>query len=255
MMVAPILPHGLIMELEGKVGSRPYIEMTASIMQHFGVTCELHDDKVVIPVKPYHPAEFTVESDWSAASYWFAFTALAEKAEILLPRLTLESLQGDHVVADIMDGLGVKAELDHNGMLRLTKKDTWKMIKWDFTDCPDLAQTIAVVCAAKGIPGHFTGLESLRIKETDRIAALQNELAKIGASLIEENATSWKLVPSQKLPKSASFKTYKDHRMAMAFAPLSTLMDVEIENPPVVRKSYPNFWNDLKSFDIAMIES
>jgi 3-phosphoshikimate 1-carboxyvinyltransferase len=254
MMVSPILPHGLILELEGKVGSRPYIEMTASIMQHFGVTCDLYDDKVIIPVKPYHPAEFTVESDWSAASYWFALTALADKAEILLPRLTLDSLQGDHVVVDIMDGLGVKAELDHTGMLKLTKKDIWKMIKWDFTDCPDLAQTIAVVCAAKGIPGHFTGLESLRIKETDRIAALQNELQKIGANLVEENSTSWKLIPSEKLPKAASFQTYKDHRMAMAFAPLVTLMDVAIENPPVVRKSYPNYWNDLKSVGIQMSE-
>jgi 3-phosphoshikimate 1-carboxyvinyltransferase len=111
-----------------------------------------------------------------------------------------------------------------------------------------------VVCAAKGIPGHFTGLESLRIKETDRIAALQNELQKIGANLVEEDSTSWKLIPSISLPKSASFNTYKDHRMAMAFAPLVGLMDVTIENPAVVRKSYPNFWNDIKSFGLSISE-
>jgi 3-phosphoshikimate 1-carboxyvinyltransferase len=164
MMVAPILPHGLILELEGKVGSRPYIEMTASLMQHFGVSCQLYDDKVIIPAQQYYAADFTVESDWSAASYWFAFAALAEKADISLPRLTLESLQGDHVITEIMEPLGVKAVLDHNGILKLSKKDTMKAIRWNFTDCPDLAQTVSVVCAAKGIPGHFTGLESLALK-------------------------------------------------------------------------------------------
>jgi 3-phosphoshikimate 1-carboxyvinyltransferase len=254
MMVAPILPHGLILELEGKVGSRPYIEMTASLMQHFGVSCQLYDDRVVVTKQDYYAAEFTVESDWSAASYWFAFAALAEKADISLPRLQLDSLQGDCVIVEIMDQLGVKAELDHNGMLRLSKKDSWKQIRWDFTDCPDLAQTVAVVCAAKGIPGRFTGLESLRIKETDRIAALQNELRKIGADLVEENSETWKLVPSKGLPESAFFNTYKDHRMAMAFAPLGAIMNVTLENKTVVRKSYPNYWNDLKSFNIPVAE-
>ena len=254
MMVAPLLPHGLILELEGKVGSRPYIEMTESIMQHVGVACQVYEDKVTIAHQSYHPAEFTVESDWSAASYWFAFAAMAEKAEILLPRLQLDSRQGDCVVVEIMDQLGVKAVLDHNGMLKLTKKDAMKKLRWDFTDCPDLAQTIAVVCVAKGIPAHFTGLESLRIKETDRIAALQNELQKIGGNLIEDDTENWRVIPSTGLPSSASFKTYKDHRMAMAFAPLATLMDVEIENPGVVKKSYPNYWNDVKSFGATLTE-
>jgi 3-phosphoshikimate 1-carboxyvinyltransferase len=148
-------------------------------MQHFGVNCLLYDDKVVIPMQSYYSAEFTVESDWSAASYWFSFAALAEEADIFLPRIQQHSLQGDGIISEIMDQLGVKSTLDHNGILRLTKKQVSKEIRWDFTDCPDLAQTVAVVCAAKGIPGHFTGLESLRIKETDRIAALQNELHKI----------------------------------------------------------------------------
>ena len=253
MMVAPKLPHGLILELEGKIGSRPYIEMTASLMQHFGATCQFIENKVTIPPKDYHPAAFTVESDWSAASYWFAFTALAETAAIKLPRISLDSLQGDSIVVEIMEQLGVKASLDGE-LLTLTKKNAGRQIQWDFTDCPDLAQTIAVVCAAKGIPGKFTGLESLRIKETDRIAALQTELKKIGADLIEEDPTTWKLIPSTSLPKSATFTTYKDHRMAMAFAPLATLMDVTIENPIVVKKSYPNFWNDIKSFGVEVIQ-
>jgi 3-phosphoshikimate 1-carboxyvinyltransferase len=251
MMVAPVLPKGLTLNLEGKIGSRPYIEMTASIMEHFGVTCNFSGNRVVVPHQQYTPASYTVESDWSAASYWFALTALAEKASIQLPRLFPKSLQGDSVVVSIMEQLGVKAEIK-NSLLSLTKTAAAKEITWDFTHCPDLGQTIAVVCAAKGITGHFTGLESLRIKETDRIAALQNELRKIGADLIEDDSEHWTLKPSESLPDSASFLTYKDHRMAMAFAPLATLFPVEIERPEVVRKSYPNYWNDLKSVGIQI---
>jgi 3-phosphoshikimate 1-carboxyvinyltransferase len=246
MMVAPILPLGLTLELEGKVGSRPYIEMTASIMKHFGVDCQWQANTVIIPHQSYKPASYTVESDWSAASYWFAFTALAEEAEILLPRLSLQSLQGDSVIVSIMENLGVEATMT-NGLLRLSKKDHESELRWDFTHCPDLAQTVAVVCAAKGVTGFFSGLESLRIKETDRIAALQQELRKIGADLQETTSALWTVVPSAHLPAQASFETYKDHRMAMAFAPLSTRMNVEIQNPAVVKKSYPNYWNDVKN--------
>jgi len=251
MMIAPTLPNGLTLELEGKVGSLPYIEMTASMMKHFGVSCALQKDKVIILPQVYKPAPFTVESDWSAASYWFAFAALSEKAEILLPRLSLASLQGDSAIVKIMESLGVSAAME-NGLLKLTKKESQQEISWDFTHCPDLAQTVAVVCAAKGIKGNFTGLESLRIKETDRIAALQHELQKIGGNLVELDSAHWTLEPSRHLPQQASFNTYKDHRMAMAFAPLATLMNVEIEDKAVVRKSYPNFWNDILSFGFPM---
>jgi 3-phosphoshikimate 1-carboxyvinyltransferase len=254
MMIAPTLPQGLKLRLTGKIGSRPYIEMTASLMRQFGAEVDFQNDTVTVSPKRYTPATHTVESDWSAVSYWFAFAALASEAEIRLPRLQPNSLQGDRVIADIMKNLGVSATLDDNGLLKLTKTATTKEVQWDFTHCPDLAQTVAVVCAAKNISGRFTGLESLRIKETDRIAALQNELRKIGADLIEEGA-QWTLVPSKALPQSASFQTYKDHRMAMAFAPLATLMNVEIENPDVVRKSYPRFWDDLESFKIILKRS
>jgi 3-phosphoshikimate 1-carboxyvinyltransferase len=253
MMIAPTLPQGLKLRLTGKIGSRPYIEMTASLMRQFGADVVFVEDTITINPKPYSPATHTVESDWSAVSYWFAFAALASDAEIFLPRLQPNSLQGDRAIADIMKSLGVGAVLDR-GLLKLTKTTAAKEIHWDFTHCPDLAQTVAVVCAAKNIAGHFTGLESLRIKETDRIAALQNELRKIGADLVEEGA-KWTLVPSTHLPESASFHTYKDHRMAMAFAPLATLMKVEIEDPEVVRKSYPRFWDDLASFKMVMKRS
>jgi 3-phosphoshikimate 1-carboxyvinyltransferase len=246
MMVAPVLPTGLTLTLEGKVGSRPYIEMTASLMKHFGVNTNILADRIVIPHQSYRAEPFTVESDWSAASYWFAFAALAEKADLVLPKLLNNSLQGDSAIAKIMDDLGVKSQFE-NGLLKLSKKESKKELHYDFTDCPDLAQTVSVVCAAKNIKGYFTGLESLRIKETDRIKALQNELNKIGADLREEDTEHWTLIPSRSTPGKASFLTYKDHRMAMAFAPLAALMDVEIERPDVVKKSYPNFWNDMKA--------
>jgi 3-phosphoshikimate 1-carboxyvinyltransferase len=246
MMVAPTLPQGLILQLEGKVGSRPYIEMTASLMEQYGAESTFIGNTITVMPQRYAPIEFTVESDWSAASYWFAFAALAKDADISLPRISLNSLQGDRAIVDIMKTLGVNAVMSGD-KLHLSKTVPGSFLKWDFTHCPDLAQTVAVVCAAKGIAGEFTGLESLRIKETDRIAALQNELQKIGADLQEVNGELWRLIPSVKLPSSAFFHTYKDHRMAMAFAPLATMMNVTIENPAVTKKSYPRYWDDLKS--------
>jgi 3-phosphoshikimate 1-carboxyvinyltransferase len=251
MMIAPSLPGGLTLNLEGKIGSKPYIEMTRSLMKNFGVDTSFEGNSITIKPQPYKPIPYTVESDWSGASYWFAFVALTNKAEIILPRISLNSLQGDRTVVDIMASLGVIATPLKNELLKLTKGDCVNQLHWDFTHCPDLAQTIAVVCAAKGIEGFFTGLESLRIKETDRIAALQNELQKIGADLIESPG-HWKLVPSKKLPSSVFFNTYKDHRMAMAFAPLAARMEIQIENPSVVRKSYPRYWDDLKTVGVKI---
>jgi 3-phosphoshikimate 1-carboxyvinyltransferase len=246
MMVAPLLPEGLHLKFEGNVTSRPYIEMTASLMKQFGVSCQLTEKEIQIPHQAYSPTQLTVESDWSAASYWFAFVALADQAEVDLPNMTLRSLQGDRVIVDIMEILGVISEPRGNA-LHLIKKEHQHEIVWDFKHCPDLAQTVAVVCAAKGIHGTFTGLESLRIKETDRIQALQQELAKLGATILEDHG-KWVLTPSKKkVPNSLSFNTYLDHRMAMAFAPLAALATVTIENPDVVKKSYPKFWEDIKS--------
>lgn len=244
MMIAPTLPQGLLIRFEGKVTSRPYLEMTASLMRQFGAFVDFTEAGINIPHQKYRPTTVTVESDWSAASYWFAFTALAEQAEITLPNITLESLQGDRVIVDIMKQLGVNAELKGNDLL-LTKKNHVSEIGWNFTDCPDLAQTVAVVCAAKGITGKFTGLESLRIKETDRIQALQLELGKIGASFTEKDG-KWILTPASKeIPNGVLFNTYLDHRMAMAFAPLATRADIILEDPAVTRKSYPKFWDDV----------
>lgn len=252
MMVAPVLPSGLTLELEGRVGSRPYIEMTAALMKHFGAVSDFTGNTVTIAPQHYVPAPFTVESDWSGASYWFAFTAMSRQAEVLLPRLEKRSLQGDSVIVQIMEQLGVKSEFLPDGHLRLTKTGVTSPLTWDFTHCPDLAQTVAVVCAALGVKGVFTGLESLRIKETDRIAALQNELRKIGADMVEEG-TNWVIMPTPQLPEKAVIETYEDHRMAMAFAPLATLMDIRIKNPSVVRKSYPTFWEDVARLGFEVV--
>lgn len=248
MMVAPTLPKGLIITLVGKVASKPYILMTLELMKKFGAIVEFKDENK-IHVKPlkYHATEFSVESDWSGASYWFSFVALAQKAEVLLTGLKPGSLQGDHKIMGIMASLGVKSRFTYEGLL-LIKSSHKNHVSYDFSNYPDLAQTVAVVCAAKGIKAEFTGLESLKIKETDRILALKKELSKIEASLEEVDRKLWKLHPSKNITEinDISIETYDDHRMAMAFAPLATLMDIEIQHPSVTDKSYPGFWKDME---------
>ena len=164
---------------------------------------------------------------------------------------TKDSFQGDQAIVRIMENLGVKSAFESDGVL-LTQQERTKDFSFDFTDCPDLAQTVAVACAAKGVHCTMTGLESLRIKETDRIMALQQELAKIGAKLEEKDST-WKLIPNQAgiVPENLIIDTYDDHRMAMAFAPLVMKYPLTLEEPDVVKKSYPRFWEDLRKAGIA----
>ncbi|MCK6616229.1 MAG: 3-phosphoshikimate 1-carboxyvinyltransferase [Cyclobacteriaceae bacterium] len=253
LMIAPILPEGLTLELEGKIASRPYIEMTLSLMRMFGATTQWSENTITVSPGTYKAVPYTIEPDWSAASYWFAFTALAKQAEITLPDISIKSIQGDKCIVDMMELLGVKAEPRGHDLL-LCSKEHRNEFAWDFTDCPDLAQTVAVVCAAKGITATFTGLESLRIKETDRTKALQTELAKLGAAF-QERYGAWHLTPANKLPHEiGAIHTYLDHRMAMAFAPLCMISPIRIENPGVVKKSYPRFWDDVKSLGVMATE-
>jgi 3-phosphoshikimate 1-carboxyvinyltransferase len=248
LMIAPILPKGLTIELLGHVGSKPYIEMTLQLMKKFGVSAEWDKttNRITIPHQAYTPTQHSVESDWSGSSYWFSMVALAEEATLQLKGYVPNSLQGDSAIVQIMDLLGVQTEYETGG-LRLTKKAAASDFTWDFTDCPDLAQTIAVVLAAKGISGTLSGLQSLRIKETDRIRAIQLELQKFGADLIElEKDITYKVVPGNFTVNGQQVHTYEDHRMAMAFAPLALLGNISIEEPTVVNKSYPDFWKDLQ---------
>lgn len=248
MMLAPALPNGLTIQLIGETGSVPYINMTAALMNDFGITPEVDYKRGLISVANgnYKPAAVTVEADWSAASYWFAFVALAEKGQVSLPNVTEKSLQGDRVIVDVMEKLGVRSKFGKE-FLELTKGSSATHVTWDFKDCPDLAQTVLPVCAAKGVTGEFTGLESLRIKETDRIAALTNELGKIGAKLTEPETGKWKLAPGKIESLREPIETYHDHRMAMGFAPWATLTDITVLAPEVVNKSYPGFWDDVRS--------
>ncbi|WMJ75673.1 3-phosphoshikimate 1-carboxyvinyltransferase [Cytophagaceae bacterium ABcell3] len=245
LMVAPVLPEGLVLELTGKIGSRPYIEMTLSLMAKFGIQADWTGNTITIKHQEYKPATYKIESDWSGASYWFSIAALADEAEIKLEGYKKDSYQGDHVITEIMEHLGVKTTFTESGLL-LQKSGTASDFSFDFTHCPDLAQTIAVACAAKGIECTMSGLESLRIKETDRIAALQNELKKFGTEMVEvEKDVTYKVLKSDFKIDNQQIATYKDHRMAMAFAPLALLGEIAIEQPDVVDKSYPDFWKDL----------
>ncbi len=255
LLVAPTLPEGLKLHLEGEIGSRPYIEMTLQQMAHFGIsyTADWEDKTIHVPHQDYRPAAFAVESDWSGASYWYSLVALAEDAEIELAGLKRESLQGDSAIAHIMAPLGVKTTYTETGVL-LQKKGAVTELSWDFSGCPDLVQTVAVCCAAKRIRLVMTGIESLKIKETDRVAALQAELLKLGARLTEtEPSHRYEVNTAGEVDKLPVIDTYDDHRMAMAFAPVGVLRPVVIEEPGVVVKSYPGFWKDLET--VTKLES
>ncbi|WP_460945351.1 3-phosphoshikimate 1-carboxyvinyltransferase [Spirosoma daeguense] len=257
LMIAPMLPDGLTLELTGAIGSRPYMEMTIEQMIYFGADVQADWDAKIITVapKPYIPQSYAIESDWSGASYWYSVAALAkdETAEINLLGLKPKSLQGDSAIVDIMRSLGVESTFNETGV-RLTKGKAEESLAWDFTDCPDLAQTVAVCAAVKDITLRLTGIESLKIKETDRVAALQAELQKLGAELVELETNHLyevhRLEGSHSVP--ATIATYDDHRMAMAFAPVVMREEIIIDEPRVVDKSYPSFWDDLAQ--VATVE-
>ncbi|MCS5489214.1 3-phosphoshikimate 1-carboxyvinyltransferase [Algoriphagus limi] len=245
LMIAPLIPKGLEIELEGKIGSRTYIEMTLELMKHFGIQYSWEDRKIRVPHQDYQPATFSVESDWSGASYWFSLVACADSGSLFLKGLKENSLQGDAKIVEIMDHLGVKSTFKNGGVL-LEKQAVKGLDSFDFTHCPDLAQTVAVTCAIIGQNSKFTGLESLRIKETDRIYALQQELGKFNAKLEEVEPEVFQVIPSVTMPHKVQIHTYDDHRMAMAFMPLLTKTKVLVEDPDVVNKSYPSFWKHCK---------
>ena len=247
MMIGPALPKGLLIRLEGHVGSRPYVGMTEAMIRMFGGTTRFEGNEIEIAPGGLHPVTYSVEPDWSAASYWFSFCALSEGGRFSLPGNFSISFQGDQVMGEIGKRLGIRSTRSATS-LELEQGQHTTHIDWDFTDCPDLAQTVMPLCAFKGITGTFTGLESLRIKETDRIAALQAELAKTGASLTEPSTGRWELTPATRTSGfTLEVNTYHDHRMAMGFAPLATRLNVAIEDRSVVNKSYPQFWEDLRS--------
>ena len=247
LMIAPALPQGLFLKLKGKVGSQPYIQMTLDMMKLFGVHAVWTNDTIEIEPQAYQEYPYVVESDWSGASYWYSFVALADEAKVKLLGLRQKSLQGDIAIVRIMNQLGVMSTFEKDGVV-LQKIPHQKQFEFDFSDCPDLAQTVAVVCGIKGIDAQFTGLESLRIKETDRIKALKKELKKFKIKLKEvENGVYQIKSKFEATSEPIEIETYEDHRMAMAFAPISTQQPIEILNPDVINKSYPRFWEHVDS--------
>lgn len=257
LMVAPIMKNGLTLELLGHIASRPYIQLTLNMMRYFGIDYDWQENVIKIAHQTYTPRPFTVESDWSGASYWYEIVACANNASIRLLGLQRESSQGDSKVADIFSALGVETVFSGDQVMLKKKAIEVSYFEYDFDHQPDLAQTVVVTCCLKDIPFKFTGLQSLHIKETDRIAALICELRKLGY-VLRETAPGVLEYKGEKVEKIAnpSIATYEDHRMAMAFAPAALMFsDIYIENPQVVSKSYPQYWDHLKEvgFDVEEI--
>jgi len=247
MMIAPCMLKGLKIVLEGKIISRPYINMTMQMMDEYGIDVDFLGNVIQIEPQEYQPIPYKVESDWSAASYWYEILSLVGKGGVFLKGLGENSYQGDSKVADLFEQLGVKTSYMEDGVLLSPNGELTTRMEYDFTDEPDLTQTFAVTCCLKGIPFKFSGLETLKIKETDRIAALINELAKLGYVVYEpaESQLAWDgdlCEPASPI----SIATYHDHRMAMAFAPAALVTPIIVENPQVVTKSYPGFWDDFE---------
>ena len=256
LLVAPYLEKGLEIKLIGEIVSRPYLEMTLRIMEYFGVHHSWEEDVIQVKPQKYKAKDFYVEADWSAASYYYIMGALADGLDLRLKGLNEKSLQGDSAIVDIGKSFGIKTSFDSNEiLLKKSGDEVVNHFEYNFLKCPDIAQSVSTMCAGLGVTGLFSGLQTLRIKETDRIAALQIELGKVSAFLsrlpdkfskksevkyyIQEGKAETEAVPT--------FATYKDHRMAMAFAPLAMLFPIEVEDHMVVSKSYPNFWKDLAS--------
>lgn len=247
LIVAPTLPAGLSLHISSGLTSRPYLEMTLHMLASAGIQYSWKADTIRIEPQPYQPATLVVEPDWSAASYWYSIAALSDKADITLPHLKEKSLQGDSIIQQIMTDFGVATTRSAAGIRLLSAEERQISAILDLKDCPDLAQTIIVCAAAKGLNLAFTGLETLKIKETNRVLALQTELAKIGVTLTEDHEVYTLNCDRLFFPERICIQTYDDHRMAMAFAPLSLLIgEVEIEDYEVVEKSYPDFWKDLQ---------
>ena len=248
LLIAPILKNGIKIKIVEPFYSKPYVEMTLSLMKNFGIKYKWNKNKIKITNQKYLSGSYKIESDWSAASYWYSIISINDHIRSLkLIGLRKNSFQGDKIIADIMKNIGVYTRFERDGISLIKNSNLESTKEINFKNCPDLAQTILVIAAVKKIKLKLKGLESLKIKETDRLIAMKKELKKIGCNFYEAN-DEWILEKrNNKLPKKLIINTYKDHRVAMSFASLSSKLELVIRDPEVVNKSYPNFWNDLDS--------
>lgn len=249
LLIAPSLPQGLHLTLTGNISSAPYIALTLGTLSSFGVVYTKTENTIHIAHQQLVPTSFTVENDWSAVGYWCSIVALSQKGKIALSGLKKNSLQGDKEILNIYTQFGVQHRWEND--LLLIEKDenfiaTSTQIHLDFSDIPDQALTVCVTASALGIPLEITGVESLKIKETNRVHSLAVELQKCGGDVIEKPAGIYEVKPISNIPENTTFETYNDHRMAMSFAALAMLKPISILNPECVRKSYPTFWEEIK---------
>lgn len=247
LMIAPLLPNGLFIKLKGEIASQPYIKMTLALMEQFGISFKEFSNKIKVEAGNYSSGNIHIENDWSAAGYFYNALLLSKYDTLQINGLYENSLQGDKIVHEIYEKLGVRTEFNKDG-IRITKKNIAlpDVLDLNFQDCPDQAQTLAVICAVLGVDLNMRGIHSLRIKETDRVLALQKELAKLNIELDDKGDSCY--IHSRKLsdlPKDLKIATYDDHRMAMSFAPLCFLGYLEFDNKEVVSKSFPDFWKEL----------
>jgi len=257
LLIAPSLENGLELELVGKITSVPYIKMTLGLLAQIGVEANFEGNKIrVEPQKRVDAIKLVVESDWSSASYFYSIVALCEVGtKIKLSSYKQNSLQGDSVLSKIYTDFGITTTFSDNQVtLEKTEESGQENVSYDLSNAPDIAQTIAVTCLGLGMGCHLTGLHTLPIKETDRLAALHAEMTKFGAK-VTIDSESLTLQPTKKINSGVDVDTYNDHRMAMAFGPLALKTDLIVNDAEVVSKSYPDFWKDLKTlgFDIAEV--
>jgi len=247
LLIASSLKKGLTLDIKGELTSRPYVTMTLEMLKDCGIEYNFEENSIHISKQAFKESVIYVEPDWSAASYWYSIVAFSKNGHIVLPGLKQHSLQGDMEIVEIMTHFGVESSFESDGLhLRKVELKSDKTL-FDFKECPDLAQSVVVVASALKRDVSFTGLETLKIKETDRILALQTEIAKFGAELIADGEIYHLKTQNVQDPENLTIATYEDHRMAMAFAPLALMFkQIKIEEPNVVEKSYPMFWQHLE---------
>ncbi|PKA82387.1 3-phosphoshikimate 1-carboxyvinyltransferase [Ulvibacter sp. MAR_2010_11] len=255
LLIAPSLPKGLTLSLEGEITSVPYITMTLDLLNNLGIATTFSENTIKVePTETIEDTTVIIESDWSSASYFYSLVALSEGLSVTLKSYHSNSLQGDSVVATLYESLGVNTSFNPSeASITLSKKSVKfpKELKLNLSNSPDIAQTIAVTCFALGISCELTGLHTLKIKETDRIAALKTELEKLGAK-VHSTEDSLSISVSAKIKEHITVDTYDDHRMAMAFAPLAMKIPITIQDPNVVTKSFPKFWDALAKVGISV---
>ncbi|PRX57858.1 3-phosphoshikimate 1-carboxyvinyltransferase [Flagellimonas meridianipacifica] len=256
LLIAPSLENGLELELVGKITSVPYIKMTLSLLDELGISTSFEGNKISVhPKKDVETKTMVVESDWSSASYFYSIAAMCRVgSQIKLSAYKKNSLQGDSVLQEIYTQFGVETSFsDTEVTLNKVSRHKTDFFEYDLSNAPDLAQTISVTCLGLGIGCHLTGLHTLPIKETDRLAALQTELTKLGAQ-VDIDAESLTLRSTSVINEGVPIDTYHDHRMAMAFAPLALRTNLFVNDAGVVSKSYPDFWEDLKTIGLHIVE-